>query len=708
MINKFEILPNEIFHNIFSYLSWDEILVSFCSLNQRINSIIGSVFSIDEKGIIFNQPGLSYKTFSSILLPLILNSSFLLSNIKHIHFDGNNSISFELIYQDLFFNHNKQNVSFTNLKSLYITKCLLFKSLIEILSLLIEHQLNELTLTCNEDIYKTFGYEGGSSSTAKKEALDMFKQFLCQIFSEQCKLIYLTLDISHSDYDIHQCLKSPSHFRLNTISDGSQLYCVTLRCLKIHLDCACFLEDLIEHVPNLEQLSIHCECLERHSQFSSSNVQISIIPNGNWFNKVPKLEVFALKCSIHNDSQFLYLKWLLNNVNYVRKLEIKLHNKNVWGTDQTIWKSIVDSNFIRQYCLPDQIINLKYFYFYICVEHELLSNDLEKIINSFKIDPFFIDHQWTNVKCFYDEKRSYQHIFSLNNDTFQFSDSLVNYSSICNWLDNQHIGLFLDLSICTFLEQFDKLCPNITTVTIYPKRDLDESTMTMLLTIPFEMKQRNLHNQFRNVTKLRLGIIYSRVVQPFDELIELGEVHAKIFSRIISMTVQLKYISMEKLEWLLYITQDAFDDLRENALSTVRHAEFAISSCNFGHNDSIHIGKHLVPLLSTFMPNLQALSLWRPDDFPWTSIRPDFTRARYGLLRRKWQKTLLTSESITEHADLLESNLCQLFEQLKRLVYLKIYGKILRHKVEPYRLMAQNRFPNSQIDVDMSRFRLWI
>lgn len=58
-----------------------------------------------------------------------------------------------------------------------------------------------------------------------------------------------------------------------------------------------------------------------------------------------------------------------------------------------------------------------------------------------------------------------------------------------------------------------------------------------------------------------------------------------------------------------------------NALSTVQHAEFRIPSCTFGPNDSIHIGKHLVPVLSTFMPNLQTLRLWRSDDFPWTSSK---------------------------------------------------------------------------------------
>ena len=59
--------------------------------------------------------------------------------------------------------------------------------------------------------------------------------------------------------------------------------------------------------------------------------------------------------------------------------------------------------------------------------------------------------------------------------------------------------------------------------------------------------------------------------------------------------------------------------MRKNALSTIRYAEFGIPSCNRGRNESIDIGKHLVPLLSTYMPHLHTLHLWRPDDFPWTS-----------------------------------------------------------------------------------------
>ncbi|CAF3872983.1 unnamed protein product, partial [Rotaria sp. Silwood1] len=152
----------------------------------------------------------------------------------------------------------------------------------------------------------------------------------------------------------------------------------------------------------------------------------------------------------------------------------------------------------------------------------------------------------------------------------------------------------------------------------------------------------------------------------------------------------------------------AFNVLLLKALSTVRHVEFGITSCNIGNNESIHIGKHLVSILSIFMAHLQTLCLWRPDDFPWTAIRPDFKQSKYRVLIHRWHKSLSTFESINQHAAIFEQDLCQLVKKLKQLVYLNIYGKIPYKKVEPYRLMAQNRFPNSRIDAHVSRFRLWM
>ncbi|CAF3248881.1 unnamed protein product [Rotaria sp. Silwood2] len=86
---------------------------------------------------------------------------------------------------------------------------------------------------------------------------------------------------------MHQCLKTrQSHLPLNTVLDGYKSYCITLRDLYIRLDYTCFLEDLIEYVPNLEQLSVDLENLKRDNESYDENIQSPILTNGNWFNKV--------------------------------------------------------------------------------------------------------------------------------------------------------------------------------------------------------------------------------------------------------------------------------------------------------------------------------------------------------------------------------------------------------------------------------------
>ncbi|CAF4323052.1 unnamed protein product, partial [Rotaria sp. Silwood2] len=123
------------------------------------------------------------------------------------------------------------------------------------------------------------------------------------------------------------------------------------------------------------------------------------------------------------------------------------------------------------------------------------------------------------------------------------------------------------------------------------------------------------------------------------------------------------------------------DILRTDALSTVQYVEFCFPSIHYTDNKQICDGKHLVPFLSKYMPHLQTLRLWRPDDFPWTS---------------------------TKHTAIFEQDLCQLVEALKEFTFLDIYGDIHCEKVEPYRLMAQTRFPNSRINVEVSRCRIWL
>ncbi|CAF4176165.1 unnamed protein product, partial [Rotaria sordida] len=182
---------------------------------------------------------------------------------------------------------------------------------------------------------------------------------------------------------------------------------------------------------------------------------------------VPKLKEFTLKSIISNDFEFSYLKWLLNNVNYVKKLEIYLYLYEMERTDQMICRSFIDANFIRQYCLPDKIINLDDFRFYIRVKCNLSLNDVEKIVNSFQINSFFIAHQWTNVKCVYDENESYQHLFSSNLNKFQHFHRLFNNQFVSYDLSNtRQIEINFDPSLDLFLKQFDELYPQVSSMKI--------------------------------------------------------------------------------------------------------------------------------------------------------------------------------------------------------------------------------------------------
>ncbi|CAF3353066.1 unnamed protein product [Rotaria sp. Silwood1] len=246
----------------------------------------------------------------------------------------------------------------------------------------------------------------------------MIKELVCRLFSAQCQLKSLRLDISNEFRCgfIHRCLSSNSDLSPNLIQSCN----ITLRRLHIRLNHALFLESLIEYVPNLEQISVEFDGSLKFDTLWKSNIESLKQSNENWFNKIPKLQCFSLKNFIDDDLEFSYLKWLLNNLNFVKKLQIYI--KSVKLDDrkcQNIWKCLIDANFIRQYCLPDRIPNLIDFNFYICSQCQLSYDGIEKIINSFKIHSFFISHQWTNVKCLYDSIMSCQHFFSSFANTFR-------------------------------------------------------------------------------------------------------------------------------------------------------------------------------------------------------------------------------------------------------------------------------------------------
>ncbi|CAF4788310.1 unnamed protein product, partial [Rotaria sp. Silwood2] len=96
--------------------------------------------------------GLSYNKCRSILFSLISNCSSLASSIQRIYFDGRSSIACDLSYEWLF--TDKNILRFPNLKSLILMRCESIELTIQSLYYLIEHQLDNLTLTFDHQVFK--------------------------------------------------------------------------------------------------------------------------------------------------------------------------------------------------------------------------------------------------------------------------------------------------------------------------------------------------------------------------------------------------------------------------------------------------------------------------------------------------------------------------------------------------------------------------
>jgi len=116
----------------------------------------------------------------------------------------------------------------------------------------------------------------------------MFKQLIRQFFSDKCQLMFLRLDIADDapPTNIHQCLILSSHPSTNSISNKIQYGCLTLRYLYIRIKYTCLLEHLIEHIPNIERLSVIFKQSMDIEPRSKSDMEILIKSNGNWFEKV--------------------------------------------------------------------------------------------------------------------------------------------------------------------------------------------------------------------------------------------------------------------------------------------------------------------------------------------------------------------------------------------------------------------------------------
>ncbi|CAF4062206.1 unnamed protein product, partial [Rotaria sordida] len=334
---------------------------------------------------------------------------------------------------------------------------------------------------------------------------------------------------------------------------------------------------------------------------------------------VEKLTDFILKCYIYSNEQLYYLKWLFNNLNHVKKVQLNVRINDMYQRNSLITNyTDVDANFIEKYFISDIKINLIHLNFNIISKCKYSLNNKEKILNSFKINSFFVEHQWTNVNYLFDSIKSYQYLSSSNVKISKFFYDLIEYPDIFDWPNIKYIEVIFHSRIDRFLEQFDQFFPNVTCIKFFMEYDgrIHQADITIP---PLEMEDYRLTNiRLQNVTRLDLGIFLCRQYQDDRSINEIKE-RARTLAQIISMPIQLKYLRISTFIWLLQIIEYASNELRQDALNTVRYAEFSLPSCHRGSNQSIHIGKSLVPFLKTYMPHLQTLHLWKLDDFPWTS-----------------------------------------------------------------------------------------
>jgi hypothetical protein len=123
----------------------------------------------------------------------------------------------------------------------------------------------------------------------------MFKKLIHQLFSGECRLMVLRLDIANDNLciNIHQCLTLSSHPSTSSISNQIQYGCLSLRYLCICLKYTCFLEHLIDRIPNIERLSVIFKESMKIEPRSKSDIEILIKSNGNWFEKVNLFFVFG-------------------------------------------------------------------------------------------------------------------------------------------------------------------------------------------------------------------------------------------------------------------------------------------------------------------------------------------------------------------------------------------------------------------------------
>jgi hypothetical protein len=122
----------------------------------------------------------------------------------------------------------------------------------------------------------------------------MIEEVVCQLFSARCNLKSLQLgNINNmSNHFKYRTWVSNSSPPFNSIQYEHQSSCVTLRRLHIRINEADFIENLIERLPNLEEMSVQCFSLSNLDTIRKLNLRTLRKSNENWFNKVNEIRFF--------------------------------------------------------------------------------------------------------------------------------------------------------------------------------------------------------------------------------------------------------------------------------------------------------------------------------------------------------------------------------------------------------------------------------
>ena len=165
----------------------------------------------------------------------------------------------------------------------------------------------------------------------------LFQQLLHQMFSNESQLVSLQLSVAHLPLDDHEVLREAPHPSSNTILNHVHAACISLRRLQIHLKYGCLLEDLINHVPNLEQLLVWFENrLERKYEYRPT-ITSNLPASGLWFEKVRYI-------SCHSLSMYRHREWIVFahrspdfNTSRWRVPFVLMNNFSIWNGYWTIF-----------------------------------------------------------------------------------------------------------------------------------------------------------------------------------------------------------------------------------------------------------------------------------------------------------------------------------------------------------------------------------